>query len=354
MLSPYRRRRYGAVQSLAKRAVFAAGMGTLKPSPLAKQIAKSIYKSASQKNTAPSQPLRGKSAAKSKKAKPKTRRQKKESRITRQLRDLKRTTDATTGTLTWRSTIINQRLLCNVNEQASANVNPLSITQYEAVLGQLKYFDPASPGTLTTASAVAGTYQRNMLFNGIYSTVRARNNYQQDVEIRIYKCDCKDDTSQSPTDAWNAGIPDGSNLTLASQLGQYPTDYNVFNDLWATKLLTKQILAPGQTVECKYNTRPFEYDPSTVDTHALTYQKEYRSSSLLVIIRGTVSHDTTLDQQGLCAAGVDFHVENTYTVKYNAGINISYIHADTFVDTPTNGFVQSHQPVPDNVAYSVS
>lgn len=359
MINPYRRRRYGALMNFAKRATFAAGMGTLRPSPTAKQIARQVYKSATRKgqtqNKAPAQPLKGKRVDKRKTKKVhKSKQSKKIEDCCAAIKELRTSEKASLGTMTFRNRVVITRLLCNVNEQAALDVNPIATTNIEAVLAQCKYFDPSNPSTLLTASQVAGTYQRNTLIKGIWSNVFLRNNYQSDVKCTVYLCRVKDDTSNSPLTAWTAGIPDGSNLSAVTDLTQYPTDYNVFNDLWKAKIIGKQTLSPGQSMECKYSTPQFEYDSSTVDSHNLTYQHEYKSSSVLVVVEGTVSHDTALDQQGLCAAGVDISYSNTYKVVYNAGINLSYTYVSNSLDTPTNGFVQSHQPMSDNQAYSVS
>lgn len=355
MLVPYRRRRYAAVAGFAKRATFAVGMGTLRPSATARRVYKAITYKPETQNKAPAQPLKGKRVDKKKPKKVyQSKQSKKLDNCCQAIKELRTSEKASLGTMTVRNRVANNRLLCNVNQQAVLDINPIATTNIEAVLQHCKYFDPSNPGTLLTASQVAGTYQRNTLIKGIWSHVLLRNNYQSDVKCTVYLCRARDDTNQSPGQAWAAGIADGSNLSSTSDLTQYPTDYNVFKDLWNSKIIGKQTLSPGQSLECKYSTDKFEYDSSTVDTHALVYQHEYKASSVLVVIEGTLSHDTSVDQQGLCAAGVDISYGNTYRVVYNAGINISFTYVDNQLDTPTNGFVQSHQPMSDNQAYSVS
>jgi len=359
MLTRYSRRNY-ALTKAAKAAVYTAAGYAARPTPnQLKKVAstlRSMQGSKASKNTAPAQPLKGKSVKPVRKKKTfRSKTAKKMNTCEKAIKELRQSEKASLGIMKYRNRVVQNRLLCGINAQNALDINPIGTFSVEGVLTNLKFYDPSNPGTLITASGSAGTYQRNVLIKSISSKVLLRNNYQSDVKITMYHCKVKDDTNQLPKGAWNYAIADGGNAGTINALSQYPTDYNLVNDLWKLKVLTKTTLSPGQSVECAYQTDSFEYDSSTVDTHPLSYQNEYNASSCLVVVEGTVSHDTSLDQQGLCEAGVDISYQNTYVVSYNAGININYIHVDNSgVNTPTNGFVQGHQPTSDNQAYSLS
>lgn len=274
------------------------------------------------------------------------------SRIKRSMKVMKQHDDATTGTLTYRD-VTSFRLLSALNEQAVASYSGSKTSSMETALANLKFFDPANPATLITANGTSGTYQRNYLFDSISSKLVVRNNYQSDVKVKIYLCKPKDDTSQTPFDAWNSAIADGGNAADINQINQFPTDYDLLNDLWSLKVVSNTVLSPGQTATSSHTEKNVEYDPATVDTHSLIFQKEYKSFEWLVVIEGTLSHDVAADDQGLAPCGIDILSYKTIKVKYSAGVNIKYIVLAQVLDVPATTFIQSHQPIPDNISYSV-
>jgi hypothetical protein len=190
-----------------------------------------------------------------------------------------------------------------VNQQNVYNVYPNATATLETVLGQCKFYNPSVPGTLTTASLATGTYQRNTRFENIHNKCNIRNNYQSTCEVRVYLCTTKDDTSVTPAGAWQNGLPDGSNLSTLQDLGGYPTDYELATDLWKMKLAKRCVLAPGQSTTVSHSTGSFEYSSSTVDDHALSYQKEYKCFSWMIVINGVVGHDTALSEFANLPAG---------------------------------------------------
>lgn len=272
--------------------------------------------------------------------------------IKKSLKTMKQHDDATTGTLTYRD-LVSSRLLSAENRQNVISLDGSAVDDIELSLANLKFFDPSTPGTLITANGSTGTYQRNYLFDSISSKIVVRNNYQSDASVKIYLCKPKDDTSQSPYDAWGSGLADGGNADAITALNQYPTDYDLLNDLWSLKVVSNSVLSPGQTISCSNTESGVEYDPSIVDTHSLDYQKEYKAFTWLVVLMGTLGHDVSLDDQSIMQAGLDILVYKTLKVKYAAGVNIKYIHLAQTLDVTANP-VQSHQPVPNNVPYSVA
>lgn len=274
--------------------------------------------------------------------------------LKKKVREIEHSEKAALGKMTYRRKIAD-RITVAENSQAVSVYNANTTGRYEAVLANLKYYNPSDPANLVTASAATGTYQKDFLVKAISSKLTLRNNYQSDVEVLVYLCQPKNDTDQSPSAAWSLGIADDpGNITAYTDWGSLPTDYDTFRNFFRTKRLCLKTLSPGQSVQVSHSVNDVFYDPAMTDAHALDYQTHLKAFSFMVIIRGTIGHDTTLDQQTMMSAGVDTYQEDTMVVSYNAGVNLSFVHVDTTLATVTNGAVQSHQPVSDNIGYSVN
>lgn len=274
-------------------------------------------------------------------------------KLSNQIKELKNSESASLGKMTYR-TQFPFRLLAPDNLQAVTRSGINTTADYEDALSRLKYYDPATPGTLITAAAATGTYQKNFLVKSIYSKLELRNNYQSDAEVTVYLARVKADSSISSTTAWGDGITtDAGSVTATSELGQFPTDYDVFNDLWSCKRVVHKVLSPGESTVATHAISDVEYNPALVDEHTATYQQRFRCAEWLIVVKGCLSHDNAANEQGYSAAGIDMNHHRTWVVSYDAGVNLSYIENNINLDTPTNGFVQSHQPIADNQAYSV-
>ena len=275
-------------------------------------------------------------------------------KLSNQIKELKNSESASLGKMTYRTQAVN-RVLCGVNVQSVDRSNIATAGDYEDALSRLKYYDPATPGTLITAAAATGSYQKNFLIKSLYSKLELRNNYQTDVELTVYLCRVKADSSISPTTAWTNGITtDAGNVSASTELGQYPTDYDVFNDLWSAKRVIHKVLSPGESTFATHSVSNVEYNPALTDEHSSTYQQRFAACEWLIVVKGCLSHDPAQNEQGTSEAGVDLIHHKTWQVSYDAGVNLSYIETNISLDTPTTGFVQSHQPIPDNIGYSVS
>lgn len=276
-------------------------------------------------------------------------------KLSNQIKELKNAESASLGKMTYRKMEVwNQTCANNVQSVSLYEISKPS--NYETVLAQLKYYDPGTPGTLITASAATGTYQKNFLVKNIHAKLTFRNNYQSDADVTVYLCTPKSDSSISPKQAWTDGITtDAGNVSANTEINQYPTDYDVFRDLWNAKRAGHKVLSPGESFEVSHSIQDVEYDPALYDEHAALYQKRFKTAMWMVVLKGTLSHDTVInDELGLAQAGIDTHIHQTWTVQYDAGVNLSYVYLDSTLDSPTTGFVQSHQPIPDNVGYSVN
>lgn len=272
-------------------------------------------------------------------------------RMRAQMTKLKKFDDTTTGRMTYRQTLVG-RLVSAVNQQ---NVEWSQINAWqslETALAFCKYFDPANPGTLVVGSPATGTYQRNILIDSMTGRYKVRNNYQVPVEVDLYLCTVKDDTSITPETAWTNSISDATNLTAITDLNQYPSDYNELNDLWKLKKVCSATLQSGQEKSVSHTVKSIELDPATLDNHALTFQKEYKSFGFLLVVKGVQGHDVSANEQCVVGAGVDFEYSRIFKITYSAGTNINFTHIVNSYDTPSNGAVTGARPIADNQSYS--
>ncbi len=234
--------------------------------------------------------------------------------------------------------------------------NPNFIAPIEVVLSQVPFFDPQNPAVLTTTDFNAGTYGKEMKIDSITSSIELINNYQSLADLTIYLCTIKTDSALSAHAAWQASVTDESNLTNEDDLGQYPTDYSLVNNLWNLKRVFKGVLQPGERVSKSHTVKDICYDPSDTDSQALTYQKRLKSFQYLCVLTGKCGHDTVANEQGILPAGLDCFINNSYIIKYDAnGARMDRVVVSNLTPTAfTNSGVQSAKPEADNQGYSVA
>lgn len=267
-----------------------------------------------------------------------------------QIKELKRLAESDMGTHIQRRRFTG-RALSSVNGTGIADYDLSSITLLEEVIAQLRYYNPSAPSTLVTADGATGTYQKEFLFQKVSHKVLLRNNYQTPCKVQLCLIRSKEDTSISCATAFTNGLADVGNPSSSSPL-IYLTDSVQFNDLYKIVSSKNVVLNPGQELVVNHSDKPFQYDPSLVDSHALTYQRKYCDLQVWIKVQGIIGHDTVANEQTNIAAGVDIETISTFVVKYSAGADIKYIHIDDEADTAfTNAGVVS-QIVVDNQSYS--
>lgn len=245
-----------------------------------------------------------------------------------------------------------RRVLASVNQQAAAACGAVGCTQLETALAELRFFNPSAPGTLIQGSGATGTYSRNYLFD-IYGKLLVRNNYQVPAKVTVYTLAPKEDTSITPVTAYANGLVDVGNPDYASQM-LYLTSSPQFNELWRIVASKKMILQAGQEVEVIHSTGKFSYDPATFDSQTSEFQRKNKAFTFVVRVDGPLAHDSSADQQGFCAAGIDASWTFKYTVSYEAGVDLIYYVLSDASDSFTNGALVSSYPVADNIPYSLS
>ncbi len=231
----------------------------------------------------------------------------------------------------------------------------LDMKQFGDTGQYLKYYNPATPQTLTVASVESGTFDRRFLFTSIYSGVECTNNYQSNCKLKVYLCIPKQSGSLSPLTAWADGVDSNGDTSITDykQIGQYPNDYSDTRDLWTIKLKCKASLAPGQSMSCHHAVKNVEYDPTAYTEHTALYQSKYKNFMWMFVVEGTTAHTpaTPATAIGLQPAGVDIKRVQKRTVKYDAGVNIKFIKVENSLATGAAS-VASHQPIPDNVTFA--
>lgn len=243
------------------------------------------------------------------------------------------------------------RCLASVNQQ-SLVTNGFGVSEIEGVLGNLRFFNPSAPDTLITGSGASGTYSRKYMFE-CYAKCLVRNNYQVPCKVTIYTVVPKNDTSILPTTAYIDGLVDVGNVSATSQL-MYLSYSPQFNELWRITATKTFNLQPGQEVESMHSTGKFTYDPSLYDSHTLLYQQDNRAFHMMVRCDGPLAHDSSADQQGYSAAGVDIAWKYKMTVRYEAGVDLTFYAISDGADSFTNGALVSSYPIADNIGYSVN
>jgi len=246
-------------------------------------------------------------------------------------------------------------LRAGVNNAVYGFASCLNITGIEAAAAQARFFDPAAPGTLVTASLVSGTYQSKFRI-GATCSITFKNNYQVPCIFHVGMVVPRAATSTSPQTARTNGFVDQGNPTEGSPMLNF-SDCKQFGETYRfTRKLKRYILAPGKQVTLTHYQKSFLYDPSYFDTQTATYQPRAKSTLWVYRVQGVVGHDTAVaSEEGLLPAGIDVYAMDTYTIHYNSGgapVN-TIVLSEGASTTFTNGGVVS-QPTADNQAYSIS
>jgi len=278
---------------------------------------------------------------------------KRKTSLKKQVKAIQKELKTNQGTLVYKEIATGRSVSTSPNQQTLTPLTQITMGSYETVLAELRFFNPAVPGTLTQGSGASGSYDRNYHFKSVYSKVALVNNYQIPVRVKLYCCMPKEDTNIIPITAFTNGLADVGNPSSVSPYVDV-TEAPQFNKLWKIHKSVKKILMPGQVMKSSINSKDVMYNPSIFDSHSLDYQRKYKCLYWFVRISGVLAHDTVVTtEQSLAPCGLDFITQTNYTVEYDAGVDLKYIViADTSDASFTNGGVVSSKPVSDNIGYS--
>lgn len=229
-------------------------------------------------------------------------------------------------------------------------------TKLQTAMANLRYYDPSTPGTLTTANASTGTYSREVHVKNVYAKLYLRNNYQSPCRMKVYLVMPKADTNIVPLTWYTNGITDqvisGGNATTP---GLFLSDIDQFTGQWKMKCLKDVILDSGSELIVTHSTGPFDFDPSVYDSHALDYQTKWKAFSFIVRLEGVVAHDSSAAEYGTLVGSADTLMSVITDFVYDAGVNLNDIYiSDTRATGFTNGGLITSKPVADNIGYSAN
>lgn len=241
-----------------------------------------------------------------------------------------------------------------MGEAVYGNQDVVTNTNIELALAQARFFDPATPGTLITASLASPTYSQNIDV-AVRTQCIITNNYQVPCIVTYGVATPRRDTSVSTNTALSNGWADVGNPSGASTLISF-NDSREFGRLWKCTLKTVKLM-PGKTITLSKSHKRFSYDPSYTDTETETYQSKTRATTFCYRCQGVLGHDVSVtSEQGFLPAGIDVYTSTIFTIYYNSGgaavktIVLNEGASQSF----TNGGVVSSKPVSDNVGYSIA
>ena len=270
--------------------------------------------------------------------------------LARQVKELKRLSEADMGTHIHRvrSTMTVEAA---PNFQHSDYIVASDVGRLEDVLSRLQYYDPADPTNLIGASGNVGSYHKEFYFSRVHSKLTVRNNYQVPIMVRIYQVTSKDDTSIDPLTAFTSGLIDVGNPASGSPL-VFLTDSKQFGDIWRVQRSKNKYLDAGRQCTMSWSAKPFQYDPSLVDAHNQLFQAAYKPCVFVVFVKGIIAHDALAGQQGTCSSGVDVMCDTVFQVNYPAGADIHIVTVDDESDAFSNGARLTNKPASDVQAFA--
>ncbi len=242
-----------------------------------------------------------------------------------------------------------------VNTKTFDTMEANTQTRLELAMAAFRYYDPATPGTLVTAAAGTGTYQREIYCESFYSKITVRNNYQVPCNVAVYCCKAKGDTDVSTHTSVSNGLTDQGNPGINSPM-VFPTDSMQFKQLYTIESSKKQFLQPGQQCSLSCVTKPFYYDPSLNDSEGDDHQSRWEDRQWLITVDGPIAHDSGggVQEVGTLQCGVDCLTDNVWKFSYDAGVQLDDISVDQNSSTFTTGGVLSNKAVSDNQGFSVA
>lgn len=273
--------------------------------------------------------------------------QRKVENLVRSVKKMKCKINAGTTTQITRTRKLVKNISCGYAKSAHAG-QAFGMNTLEAQLTSLKFYNPATPGTLTVASGLDGSYSKEYCFDSIYTTCYAKNMCNSPAKMTLYLIVPKSSTNLTGLTAFTAGITNDPGNLAADSYCTHLTDSSTFRDNWTIVSQTSKYVMPGQQITKSHNFKQFVYDPSNFDENALSYQKKYASYEWMCRIEGTYVFDSITGHvnPSTSLARAVMVIENKYVITYDGGINI--VSSDVSDDMPTtipNSAVVVNQPV---------
>lgn len=201
-----------------------------------------------------------------------------------------------------------------------------NLTQLQASLANLRYYNPGTPGTLVNADGTTGTYSKQYFFNSISGKITMRNNTTAEGNVVVYVVVPRHSTSNSAQQAFAAGFNDqAANATYAvNHVCAFPTDSEQFNKHWRIVKIKKRHLKIGERFTVTHHINKFKYNDAHADDENDSYQPKYKSFAFLVGIYGDLMHGGTAPHDAnFQRFAVDCITECTYKITYDGGARLS-------------------------------
>lgn len=280
----------------------------------------------------------------------------KSSALSKQIKDIKKSINADQSKHTYRE----RNYLSMRGYAGYKNVgilNAWSTTNIETSLANLRYYNPSTPSTLTTASGATGTFSRNIHIKNINAKAVFRNNAQVPCHVKIYLATPKNDTDTTPIGFYSSG---GTDQFVGSFATGQPlmniTDCDQVMDNWNMKLLKSKFLDAGRQILVSYNTGQFDYNPSVTDTHNLLYQRHNKAFCYIVEVEGVVGHDSinSNTEVGTMDCQLDCLATCKTEILYDGGVPLNDFSATNNSQvTFTNAGLTGNKPANDNQAWTL-
>lgn len=213
----------------------------------------------------------------------------------------------------------------------------------ERSLTTMSFFDPSNPAVFIIADGNSGSFQRQYEMTPSFK-ISMRNNYLVGVRLKWYLLLPKMQTTVDPVNAIDTGLSD-KGISPVSNVLCFPTDSDIFNELWRIDRSGSRIVEGGQCIKLSYSTPTFLWDPAYDDVFNKTYYPQASGANLLVRLEGLVGHDPVIPLNlGSLPNGLDIQTTTTVQISYDAGMNISYIETSDNSEDPSVDGVVSVKP----------
>lgn len=237
-------------------------------------------------------------------------------------------------------------------------VSPLTTARFEAYTNNLRYYNPATPGTLTTADPTTATYSQDIKVKNVYTKLTFKNNNFIPVNVKVYLCKLKHDTASGVLSEYTNAIADQVITAGADteSLMIYLTDIERLRENWNIDCVLDKRLTAGQVATCGHGTGEYDYDPSEQDADD-EYKVRNKYFAFVVRVQGDLAHDSTntSTEHGIMNVNLDCMEETKAEFIYDAGgVSLNDISFNDQRSSFTNGSITCLPSIPDNLGSTLS
>lgn len=207
------------------------------------------------------------------------------------------------------------------NQSSLASITVNDAPRMTLVLKTCPFVSSTDTSTIEDVDLTKGTYQREVFFRSIYSNMSMRNNGNTPAKLRVYVVQVKKDTELNAAQASQEGLKDIMSDPQFLSAHVYPSDSELFKDLYRVVKSKSFELKPGGEKSITHSIKNIMYDQSVVENQYVSFQKQLGCYEYLVRMEGVIAHDdgSPKTKVGHIEANVDFSMDTTYSVEYDGG-----------------------------------